>query len=766
MPLSRSDDEPINQGMEEAHDLNRPAAVPLRVAGGSPDVLALAAEALPCGLAVFGPDLRYRFANGHLRTLHGVDPVGLHASEVLPVELAGPVTERLAEVMRTGRTIPDVALRGTTRNAAGERVYAATFFAVELEPGQAGAGVLVRDVTETHDTEAALHEAHRELGQSERRFRELLENVQLAATITDGDSRIVFANEHLARLTGYSVDELLGSSWLELLVPPGMRDGEDAFYRELKRSGTFSPHDVGVPLLTRAGDVRLMTWSNTAVRDEHGAVWAVAGVGEDITERLSAQRELEDQRYLYQTLVEQLPMLIYRDTVDGDTGVYVGPQLTSMFGITPEEWFAPQDAAGWWEAFVHPDDLVVLERQGIMEKERRNEAYQAQYRMRCGDGSYRWIHDQVAPLLDGEGRPRFRQGLVQDITDRVNAERELESQRHLYQTLVEQLPVISFVTDTDGSPVYVSPQLEDVLGLTREQWSEMSPSERMAFVHPEDRPAAEAKVAPVYRGQAESYDVQVRMLTQTQELRYVHLKAAVVRDADGVPTAVQGAMIDVTALRVAERRSREVMAALVNAVEAEQARIATELHDDTVQLMTALLMKVRMLMPEHPQLESFEPLLAEALERTRRLMFELRPQILDGAGVAVALREVASEGPWDELVFDIQVPRQSDTTETLVYRSLRELIINARKHSKATRLEVRGRQHDAYLTFDVEDNGIGFDVAEALDRTHRRLHLGLDATIERARLAGGSLSIDSTPGNGARLRLTLPVDPAARLRKP
>jgi signal transduction histidine kinase len=172
-----------------------------------------------------------------------------------------------------------------------------------------------------------------------------------------------------------------------------------------------------------------------------------------------------------------------------------------------------------------------------------------------------------------------------------------------------------------------------------------------------------------------------------------------------------------------------------------------------------------MLMPENPKLESFEPLLAEALERTRRLMFELRPQILDGAGVAVALRAVADDGPWEELVFDIQVPRQSDTTETLVYRSLRELIINARKHSKATRLEVRGRQHDAYLSFDVEDNGIGFDVAEALDRTHRRLHLGLDATIERARLAGGSLSIDSTPGNGARLRLTLPVDPATRLRR-
>src|SRR5262249_49184829 len=168
-PLSPKDAQPITPGMEEAHDLT-PPPVPLRaLAGGESDALALAAEALPYGLAVFGPDLRYRYANSFLRGRHGVDPVGLHANEVLPPELAGPITERLAEVLRTRRTVADMTLQGTTRNVPLARVYAATFFPLTLEDGLPGVGVMVRDVTEHHDSEASLREAHRELGQSERR---------------------------------------------------------------------------------------------------------------------------------------------------------------------------------------------------------------------------------------------------------------------------------------------------------------------------------------------------------------------------------------------------------------------------------------------------------------------------------------------------------------------------------------------------------------------------------------------------------------------
>ena len=225
---------------------------------------------------------------------------------------------------------------------------------------------------------------------------------------------------------------------------------------------------------------------------------------------------------------------------------------------------------------------------------------------------------------------------------------------------------------------------------------------------------------------------------------------------------VQGVIVDLTALREAERRSREVTAALVNAAEAEQARIATELHDDTVQVMAALLMQLRLSMREAPKLARFEEILSEALDRTRRLMFEIRPQLLDAEGVGPALTAIAREGPWADAegaFVDVEIRRQSTTTEAIAYRALRELVINARKHSQATRLDITGREEHGELVFVLADNGVGFEPEAALDRTRMALHLGLDATMERLRLAGGDLVIDSAPGRGARFTLTLPVDP-------
>ncbi|MDX6546432.1 MAG: hypothetical protein QOG02_2206, partial [Gaiellales bacterium] len=169
----------------------------------------------------------------------------------------------------------------------------------------------------------------------------------------------------------------------------------------------------------------------------------------------------------------------------------------------------------------------------------------------------------------------------------------------------------------------------------------------------------------------------------------------------------------------------------------------------------------RMLMRKDAGLEQFEQLLSEALDRTRRLMFELRPHVLERSGLGAAIDELAGDGPWQRAEVRIEIPRQSDTLEAVAYRAIRELIINARKHSQASLLSITGWHDEGVIRFLVEDDGVGFDVARALDRDRMRMHIGLDATAERINLAGGSLQIDSAPGAGARFALMLPEQPRA-----
>jgi PAS domain S-box-containing protein len=129
----------------------------------------------------------------------------------------------------------------------------------------------------------------RELRESEQRFRNLLENVQLVALTVDHDARITFANDYTMGLTGWSIDELLAMDLLDVVVPPaGMtRQG----YREAVRTGAVPPHFEG-ELITKSGGRRLVAWNSTVVHNAEGAVAGIASLGEDITERKRAEEKL------------------------------------------------------------------------------------------------------------------------------------------------------------------------------------------------------------------------------------------------------------------------------------------------------------------------------------------------------------------------------------------------------------------------------------------------------------------------------------------
>jgi signal transduction histidine kinase len=223
------------------------------------------------------------------------------------------------------------------------------------------------------------------------------------------------------------------------------------------------------------------------------------------------------------------------------------------------------------------------------------------------------------------------------------------------------------------------------------------------------------------------------------------------------------------ALVEAEEQRRMVLNQMLRAEADERARIAEELHDDTVQVLTATLLSLdrERLAGERgdPQAAAQAALrtrdtLALALERTRRLMFELRPPLLEAHGLAPAVRDLVEHANLElglEVLVAVELPRYSEAFETLVYRIVREGVANVRRHARARRLEVTLVHADGELRGSIADDGRGFDVHRALDRHRTRLHLGLDATIERVRLAGGSIDVESTPGEGTRLSFRLPA---------
>ena len=152
---------------------------------------------------------------------------------------------RLIDLQGRTRWFRDAA--GPVRDADGKPVYMQ--------------GVIF-DITARKEAEAAL-------GQSEARFREMLENVRLVAVTCDVDGKIMFCNQYLAELTGWSAEELVGRDWIEMLTPEDHREIEQRAMSLTSSGHTVSHYESAI--LTRDGRRRLLSWNNTVLRDLNGS---------------------------------------------------------------------------------------------------------------------------------------------------------------------------------------------------------------------------------------------------------------------------------------------------------------------------------------------------------------------------------------------------------------------------------------------------------------------------------------------------------------
>jgi diguanylate cyclase (GGDEF)-like protein/PAS domain S-box-containing protein len=169
-------------------------------------------------------------------------------------------------------------------NKAGRDVWVElTFSSVRLE-GQRVGIMTALDVTSRRLAEGAMRE-------SERRFRDLLESVQLISVTLDVDGLITFANPYLLELAGVEEEDVIGRNWFDLFVPEDERESARTRFLERVKTGVISPHEE-TALLTRLGERRQVSWNNTIIRDYRGRVVGAASIGADATERRRAEERL------------------------------------------------------------------------------------------------------------------------------------------------------------------------------------------------------------------------------------------------------------------------------------------------------------------------------------------------------------------------------------------------------------------------------------------------------------------------------------------
>ena|GEM_PF-369952 len=142
--------------------------------------------------------------------------------------------------------------------------------------------------------------AAEELRESERRFRDMLGNVQLVSLMLDVEARITYCNDYLLRLTGWRREEVIGRDWFELFIPPDIDDLKNVFEALIRDLPSAWHHENEI--LTRSGARRLIRWNNSVLRSAAGEVIGTASIGEDITERKEQEEKIARLSRIYAVL--------------------------------------------------------------------------------------------------------------------------------------------------------------------------------------------------------------------------------------------------------------------------------------------------------------------------------------------------------------------------------------------------------------------------------------------------------------------------------
>ena len=216
-------------------------------------------------------------------------------------------------------------------------------------------------------------------------------------------------------------------------------------------------------------------------------------------------------------------------------------------------------------------------------------------------------------------------------------------------------------------------------------------------------------------------------------------------------------------LRGSDSERQRLLTHLVSAQEDERRRIAGDIHDDPLQLLVAVTLRLdifRRQLQDPAQVEHVSELrewIRAAVGKLRTLMFELRPPILDEEGLAAAIEEYATQWNLEQRVtiHDRFSEEPPDEQRLILYRIAQEALANMRKHSRAASVTITLEQRDRSFFVSMVDDGIGFGPEQVAGT--KEGHLGLTSMRERAELAGGGCTIHSLPGDGTTVEFWVPL---------
>jgi PAS domain S-box-containing protein len=645
---------------------------------------------------------------------------------------------------------------------------------------------VIRDITKQVQAEEQLRE-------KEEQYRSIFEATTDALFINDMNGIIVEVNPAALMMHGYTYEELLGQ-YPTMIGHPEYHHLVAEFFQTIKEGGQFQARTVNVHKDGHAFPIEIHGTAFTYKGQPH-----TLAMVRDISEEVRAEEQLREKEAQYRSVFEaSTDGLAINDLEDGHL-VEVNPAMHRMHGYTYEEFMALNPLN-----FIHPDSQPLFVK--FIETVKAGEKFQT----RAID-----IHKDGTPFpvevhgtsFNYKGKPHVL-AVVRDVTEQVQVyellEQRVEERTRELTTLLEISHNVASYIELKPLLATVLDQLKMVADYTGSSFSILE-GEELVLV--ENRGPAPLDQALNLRIPIKRMGIIWEMFSRREPviipdvrddsplaqafriMLYKHLKSTFgyIRSWMAVPLSRKDQIIGMLTLSSNEPNyytpryaslalaiANQAAVALANARLYEQAqelaaleerqRLARELHDSVSQALYGITLgthTARTLLQRDPSkvAEPLDYVLTQAevaLTEMRALIFELRPESLETEGLAAAIsRQAAALNARQEIVVTTELCDEPDLplkTKEELYRVVQEALHNTVKHARAKKVHVYMHRDSDGLLLEICDDGIGFDTTRSFPG-----HLGLHSMQERIARLGGTLQIESIPGQGTCIRAHLPA---------
>ena len=606
---------------------------------------------------------------------------------------------------------------------------------------------LEKRVQELEQAESERKRAYEALKESEERL-EALSEASFEAIYLSEKGICLDQNQAAERVFGYTRAEAFGRHGTEWMVPEDreqvknnmLSDYEEPYQvTALRKNGTTFPCEIqGKRITYRGRPIRI-----TALRD--------------ITDRKRAEKELLKSEERYRRIFENLQDVYYEAGIDG-TILEVSPSIEKFSLYKRKELIGKS----LFDIYTDPnerDEFIKL----ILDRGMVNDY---EINLKDKDGSQHPCSITTLLMRDSQGAPVKLIGSLRDISARKKAEKALlESEERYRQLFNNESDAVMIFDATTKQIEDANPATLDLFGYSKEEFLNLTVKDISA-----EKNKTKAAVERIISGDSEGKYIPLRYFIKKDGATFPGEIYAGTYISNGRKKII-GAVRDITNRMRAEEAIRELSFSLWSAQEMERKRIASELHDDFGQTLAFLKIKIKNIqnkLPSHQdelkeECENTLKYADQLIEKVRTLSHGLTPLILNHLGLTASLQSLIedfSKYAYMKIQKDIaNIDKMfSPVAEIAIYRIFQEIFTNIEKHANADYVKIEIKKQNSSVSFQIEDNGKGFDIERIELNYLNEKRIGLASLKERVRMLGGRFKIQSQLNEGTKINFTIPFE--------